>query len=34
MRKLIVISMISLDGVMQGPGDSKEDISDGFEYGG
>jgi dihydrofolate reductase len=34
MRKLIVISMISLDGVMQGPGGSKENISDGFEYGG
>lgn len=34
MRKLIVISMISLDGVMQGPGGPKEDISGGFEYGG
>src|ERR1700743_2944993 len=34
MRKLIVISMISLDGGMQGPGGSKEDTSEGFEYGG
>lgn len=34
MRKLIVISMISLDGVMQGPGGSQEDVSDGFNYGG
>ncbi len=34
MRKLIVISMISLDGVMQAPGGPQEDTSGGFEYGG
>jgi dihydrofolate reductase len=34
MRKIIVISMISLDGVMQAPGDSGEDVSEGFKYGG
>jgi len=34
MRKLIVISMISLDGVMQAPGGPEEDRSGGFEYGG
>ncbi|WP_316832851.1 dihydrofolate reductase family protein [Pedobacter aquatilis] len=34
MRKIIVLSMISLDGVMQAPGGAKEDPSDGFEYGG
>src|ERR1051325_3550512 len=34
MRKIIVLSMISLDGVMQAPGGSKEDRSDGFKYGG
>lgn len=34
MRKIIVISMISLDGVMQAPGGPDEDISGGFEYGG
>ena len=34
MRKIIVISMISLDGVMQAPGGSKEDASEGFKYGG
>jgi dihydrofolate reductase len=34
MRKIIVLSMISLDGVMQAPGGSKEDKSDGFKYGG
>jgi dihydrofolate reductase len=33
-RKITVLSMISLDGVMQAPGGSKEDTSDGFEYGG
>jgi dihydrofolate reductase len=34
MRKIVVISMISLDGVMQAPGGPEEDISSGFEYGG
>ena len=34
MRKFIVLSMISLDGVMQAPGGPGEDPSDGFEYGG
>jgi dihydrofolate reductase len=34
MRKIIVISMITLDGVMQAPGGPKEDKSNGFKYGG
>ncbi|MBS1608022.1 MAG: dihydrofolate reductase family protein [Bacteroidetes bacterium] len=34
MRKIIVFSMISLDGVMQSPGGPKEDASGGFKYGG
>jgi dihydrofolate reductase len=34
MRKIIVLSMISLDGVMQAPGGTKEDTSEGFKYGG
>jgi dihydrofolate reductase len=34
MRKLIVITMLSLDGVMQAPGGSEEDPSNGFKYGG
>jgi dihydrofolate reductase len=34
MRKIIVLSMISLDGVLQGPGGPKEDKSGGFKYGG
>lgn len=34
MRKIIVISMITLDGVMQAPGGSKEDEAEGFKYGG
>lgn len=33
-RKIIVLSMISLDGVMQAPGGSEEDKSGGFKYGG
>jgi dihydrofolate reductase len=34
MRKIIVISMISLDGVLQSPGALDEDASGGFEFGG
>ncbi|HEY2004223.1 MAG TPA: dihydrofolate reductase family protein [Candidatus Saccharimonadia bacterium] len=34
MRKIIVLSMITLDGVMQAPGGPDEDTSDGFKYGG
>jgi dihydrofolate reductase len=34
MRKIIVLSMITLDGVMQAPGGPKEDRSKGFKYGG
>ncbi len=34
MRKIIVLSMITLDGVMQAPGGPKEDESGGFKYGG
>lgn len=34
MRKISVISMLSLDGVMQAPGNPDEDRSGGFEYGG
>src|SRR5689334_20086192 len=34
MRKIIVLSMITLDGVMQAPGAPEEDTSGGFKYGG
>ena len=34
MRKIVVLSMITLDGVMQAPGGPKEDESGGFKYGG
>ena len=34
MRKIIVMSMITLDGVMQAPGGPQEDVSGGFAYGG
>jgi dihydrofolate reductase len=34
MRKITVLSMISLDGVMQAPGGPQEDLSGGFQYGG
>ncbi|HUB94193.1 MAG TPA: dihydrofolate reductase family protein [Verrucomicrobiae bacterium] len=34
MRKIIILSFITLDGVMQAPGGPEEDISNGFKYGG
>ena len=34
MRRIIILSFISLDGVMQAPGGPDEDISGGFRYGG
>jgi dihydrofolate reductase len=34
MRKIIVLSTITLDGVMQAPGAPEEDASGGFKYGG
>jgi len=34
MRKIIVLSFITLDGVMQAPGGPEEDPSSGFQYGG
>jgi dihydrofolate reductase len=34
MRKIIVLSMITLDGVMQAPGGPEEDESGSFKYGG
>jgi dihydrofolate reductase len=34
MSKIIVLSFISLDGVMQAPGGPEEDTSDGFKFGG
>ncbi|MFS8130626.1 MAG: dihydrofolate reductase family protein, partial [Candidatus Dojkabacteria bacterium] len=34
MRKIIVTTMITIDGIMQAPGASKEDIQEGFKYGG
>jgi len=34
MRKIVVFTMVSLDGVMQAPGGPEEDASDGFKYGG
>lgn len=34
MRKIIVVEFITIDGVMQAPGGSKEDATEGFKYGG
>ncbi len=34
MRKIIVLSFITLDGVMQAPGGPEEDTSGEFKYGG
>jgi dihydrofolate reductase len=34
MRKIFVLEFITLDGVIQAPGGSKEDTAEGFKYGG
>src|SRR6266576_3883002 len=33
-EKIVVLSFVSLDGVMQAPGGPEEDTSGGFQYGG
>ncbi|MBI3004821.1 MAG: dihydrofolate reductase family protein, partial [Ignavibacteriales bacterium] len=34
MRRIVVLSFVSLDGVMQAPGGPEEDTAEGFKYGG
>ncbi len=34
MRKIVVVEFITIDGVIQAPGGSKEDAAEGFKYGG
>jgi dihydrofolate reductase len=34
MRKIVTTTFVTLDGVMQAPGGSKEDTTEGFKYGG
>ncbi|HEY8998788.1 MAG TPA: dihydrofolate reductase family protein [Candidatus Saccharimonadales bacterium] len=34
MRKIVILTFVSLDGVMQAPGGPEEDASGGFQYGG
>lgn len=34
MRKILVLEFMTLDGVIQSPGESKEDAAEGFTYGG
>lgn len=34
MRKIVLLSFVSLDGVMQAPGGAEEDKSSDFKYGG
>lgn len=34
MRKIVVLEFMTMDGVIQAPGGSKEDEADGFKYGG
>lgn len=34
MRKIIVLTFVTMDGVIQAPGGPEEDTSDGFKHGG